>query len=253
MGHDTTDDRALPRFFRLLALTAWIGALWGLMSGLGGPPPISRFLSPDYFRLPEMGAAILILFWFLTYSDIPKSMGMGALAGLIRLALLLLPIIYLPTAVTSELSPAAFTKRFVAGAQIEDRTYAGSAAPAGERFPSSDGRTVNILRLSLQPSEFLGRRTRTEGLIYRSGELGENRFYCYRLLMWCCAADARPIGVLVESESPITLKSGAWVSVEGIVEKSSFEGKPVIRMKEAAVKEIPPPPNPYVFLGWSLN
>ncbi len=238
-------DATVPRVFKLLVLMAWIGVFWGLMTSVSGAPPISRFLSPDYWWLIKLGTAILIIYCLATYYIIPPHMGMGAFAGLIQVGLLMLPIIYLPTAVSSQLSPVAFEKRSV------DKIYGGNTAGRESDSQASvaggEGGRVSLSNLTRKPSAFEGRKVITEGMVYRDEKLGENRFICFRLLIWCCAADARPVGILVQVKNSIDVPAGQWVRVEGVVEKSVIGGRKVIQIDNAEVKTIEPPGIPYLF------
>ncbi len=67
------------------------------------------------------------------------------------------------------------------------------------------------------------------------------RFKLVRMFMTCCAADARPVGVVVESDSAATLTEMSWVRVIGEVEFPLLNGKPaaVVIAKEV-VKTNPP-------------
>ena len=245
---DNPNSSSVPRFLKLLVLFAWIGVFWGLLNSMGGMPPIARFLSPDYWWLIKMAAAIMIIYAISTYYIVPHGMGMGALAGLVQAGLLVLPIIYLPTAVSTQFSPAAFEKRsvgknFCGGEIVEgDRDSLAAKPPAGLKAGS-----VSLLDLSRRPSEFEGRRVTTEGMVYHEDALGKHRFLCYRLLMWCCAADARPIGVLVQPRTQTKLGKGQWARVEGIVEKSLLNGRRLITIKDAEVEEIDAPSTPFIF------
>jgi uncharacterized repeat protein (TIGR03943 family) len=240
-------NSSVPRIFKLLVLGSWIGVFSGLMTSIDGTPPIARFLNPDYWWLIKAGTAALLAYALTTYHTIPQNMGMGALAGLIQVGLLVLPIIYLPSALSSELSVAAFEKRSLIKSFGAGSDYSEWQSNVPNRSPGRKNRIVSLLLLALQPKSYTGERVAIEGIVYRHESLGEERFFCYRLLMWCCAADARPIGVLVEPNIPVLLRSGQWVRVEGTIAESRFRGRQIMMMKDSRVREIDPPQTPYLF------
>lgn len=240
--HTDHVDSPLPRFFKLLVITAWLGVCAGLMTGIGGPPPAAQFLSPDYWWLLKLAAGVLVGYFFITYySDNPASVAsLGR--SLIAAGLLLLPVFYLQIAVGSSFSIDAMEKRAV-----------GLLATSGNSMGLRSGDAVSatgtpsVFRLSMDPGPFMGKEIATVGMVYHGDSLPENTFYCYRMLMWCCAADARPVGVLVHYDKASELKVGTWVEIEGIVGKTEVKGHELPSITARRVEETAPPGIPYVF------
>jgi putative membrane protein len=80
-----------------------------------------------------------------------------------------------------------------------------------------------MLDLASEPDKYVGKKVAAVGRVYRDDKMPENSFFCYRLLMFCCAADAVPVGVLIEYDKAKTLKKGAWVRVEGILKSTDIK------------------------------
>lgn len=74
------------------------------------------------------------------------------------------------------------------------------------------------------------------------------RFSLIRMLMMCCAADARPLGVWVShAETPDTPEEMAWVKVKGRVEFPLVEGIRLPIIRASAITPCPPPREWFLF------
>ena len=104
----------------------------------------------------------------------------------------------------------------------------------------------SLLRLVLDSKPYQGRRVTTMGMAYWDEKVPGHTFFCYRLTMYCCAADARPVGVLVEYDKPKTLKKGDWVRVEGTVGFGTFKDQRVTKITADKVTPTAPPADPYL-------
>ena len=67
------------------------------------------------------------------------------------------------------------------------------------------------------------------------------RFKLVRMFMVCCAADARPVAVLVESDTHPTGEEMSWIKVVGTVEFPVENGRPVAVVKASKVTATDPP------------
>lgn len=241
MENDSAQE--MPRVFKLLVLMAWIGTFVGLITNLSGAPPVAQLLSPDFWWLLKMGTGVLLVYFFGTYHTAP--MIRRPVWGLIQAGLLLVPLLYLPLALSSQFSPLAFEKRSVAGSY----TDAGPSGPlsTGPRGEKEHNGQYSLLDLASNRDQLVGTEVSTTGIVHLDERLPEDTFFCYRLLVWCCVADARPIGILVKLQGSSALKSGTWVRVQGIVEKSKFNDHEATRIQARSVEEIAPPQVQYIF------
>jgi uncharacterized membrane protein YcgQ (UPF0703/DUF1980 family) len=64
--------------------------------------------------------------------------------------------------------------------------------------------------------------------------------------MYCCAADAKPIGVSVQFEKAETLNRGDWVKVEGTVGFTDIEDDHVPKIMAQKMEPISPPKDQYL-------
>ena len=95
--------------------------------------------------------------------------------------------------------------------------------------PQFEGKTVEVVGQFMPPDA--GKET----------DADKPRFRLVRMFMVCCAADARPVAVNVESPQPAKLAEMAWTKVVGTVAFSQ-EGERhnvVVRSRSATVTEPP--------------
>src|SRR5208283_5230857 len=106
-------DRKRISFHRVLqsiVVLAWIVAFWFLFRIEGGPL-LGKFLRADYWWLAELGTTILVIF-LLSLAYYPRhDCGRCGVGLVIRMGIMVLPLLYLPTAGVSQLSPDAAKKR----------------------------------------------------------------------------------------------------------------------------------------------
>jgi putative membrane protein len=228
----------------LIVLVAWIAAFCLLLQGVGGMYLIAKFLRPDYWWLVEIGAAILIIFVIANVYCDPHNRGKKGVTLLVQIGILLLPLLYLPQAVMSELSPEALEKRSI------DMTHSGQSSMAA-KSPKTEAADLpndpSLLRLVTDAKSYEGRKISTIGMVYTNDKLPQNTFFCYQLLMFCCAADARPVGVLVKYDESSSLTVGSWIKVEGKLGIETIEDKQIIQITAERVESIDPPKEQFLF------
>jgi putative membrane protein len=81
-----------------------------------------------------------------------------------------------------------------------------------------------------------------KGFVFRDPEImADNQFVPARMLMYCCAADATPCGMLCEYDKAAGLEEGAWVTVTGVIHVEEFQGErqPVLLASEVSPAEKP--------------
>jgi hypothetical protein len=96
------------------------------------------------------------------------------------------------------------------------------------------GETEESLR-----KEFTGKTIEVVGQ-YLPGSKS-NEFKIVRMLIVCCAADARPIAVSVRSENPVSVADMSWVKVIGTAEFQENGAKAKVTFKADKVEPTDPP------------
>lgn len=128
-----------------------------------------------------------------------------------------------------------------------------SFAAFGRRLASqnpvrvSDERFIETLTaLDMYRSAFAGKTVKLTGFVYRERGMDNRQFGATRFAVSCCSADAYPYGILVRSDHAAALETNEWVSVEGTLTTTVYDGEEVIQIDAARILRVPVPDEPYV-------
>ncbi len=250
---------SFSNLFRMCVTLVWILVFWVLSVRLGGVPLLAKFLHPSYWWMIDLGTGILVCFLISLAYCKPDPNPRRGFRLLMHIAVMLIPVLYLPLAVESRLSPDSARSRSVhlmrlvgtpngaAGHATPDKPIQDVESTTPPPETSSVHETVSLLDLQLAGPARSGRRVITEGAVYVDEKLPPGTFFCYRLLMWCCAADARPIGAIIRYTGATGVKSGDWVSIEGTVASGVINGHRVLQIVAENVTIGEQPKTPYLF------
>jgi len=249
--------RQFSFFAPALVMSAWATVmLHTIASG-----HINRLLSP-MFRSYVLGAAILLmvlsalyLFLYEPSAETPKPAlaPTGRLRQLGRWMMLLIPVI-----AASVLSPAAFSS-----STLEKRGL--DAAPASYQMPtwSTTGQTdakavvdsdpnqlapvevTDLITISKSPSlikGFDGRKVHVVGLFNNSS----GNLKLYRMIMWCCAADAQPMSIALTGNTTGDWKNEQWLEIVGTARFPSTLGHVVPQVEVESIKATQEPDEPFL-------
>lgn len=113
-----------------------------------------------------------------------------------------------------------------------------------------------MMALYMDPSRHRGRRLRLVGMAMRDATVEPDGWHVGRMMVWCCAADASPLGLNpVGTIHGDPLVEGEWVAVEGILgtRRARLPGLseerviPVLRYVTATRVAAPPQENVFPF------
>ncbi|WP_217597567.1 TIGR03943 family protein [Cohnella sp. GbtcB17] len=110
-----------------------------------------------------------------------------------------------------------------------------------------------LTTLSFFPDSFVGRRASISGFVYRDDTIGDGQFVLGRFAVQCCAADAIPYGIVVESPDAAKYASDEWMTVTGTLAKTTVDGDEVLLLKADAATKIEPAADPYVYPDMSFG
>jgi putative membrane protein len=256
-----------PGILQAIVVVAWMLAFGWLGRGSGDDALLGRFIRSDYWWLVYIGIGILIALAASLMVRPPRQSGVNVLRRVLQIGILLLPLFYLPLAVTSELSTDAAEKRSLFTPRVavsrprtprqvnpqqwrqgqQMRQTQMTVAVASKPAPTPVKRAKpGLLDLVTDPEDFEGADVTLLGIVHRDKRLAANSFFCYRLVMVCCAADATPAGVIVKWPSSAKLKTGAWVKVHGKVTFTTFEGSDYPAISAVSVEKTRPPKNRFL-------
>ncbi|MEM7344689.1 MAG: TIGR03943 family protein, partial [Chloroflexota bacterium] len=168
----------------------------------------------------------------------------------VGLALVALPIVLGLAVQPRPLGAAAMVNRDVT---IESLT---SAAAPEEGFvlnrPAGEKNILDWLvefRAAPDLSTFEGQEAELIGFVYRDDRFGADQFMVSRFVLSCCAADAAPLGLIVEWPDAPELADDQWVEVKGHLTPSNFAGEdlPILVAESVTLTDIPDRPYLYPF------
>ncbi|MBX3048020.1 MAG: TIGR03943 family protein [Anaerolineales bacterium] len=106
---------------------------------------------------------------------------------------------------------------------------------------------VRTFNFASDPSIYTGEPADVIGFVYHDDRLGADEFMVGRFAVTCCVADAFAVGVIVRTPQAADWPSNAWVHISGQVAVGQFDGRPYPVIEAASIKEVPVPPQPYLF------
>jgi uncharacterized repeat protein (TIGR03943 family) len=262
-----TLGRWIVRALALGACLAWIGALaWLLLDGR-----YLYFLAPSYRGLLVAGGVVLAAFaGAVALRGLPGPHGAcSPSAAWLPVAICLVPLAFL--VVNPHPTPSSFSlevqaklnylwrsqdalgladlPRPAADANTTPaRQAAPSSGPAGAAGTSANSpEQLDIMDLFIRYPKNIGRNVEVIGVVCRQPNLPPGTFAVFRYLITCCAADARPVAVLVTRAEGVgePPPANTWVRLRGTVARTNVRGLDLPMLKAQEVTPIPAPANPY--------
>jgi uncharacterized low-complexity protein len=165
-----------------------------------------------------------------------------------KYAVLLLPVVLYLLQLPNEAFSADYMRRNLDASELESSTR--EVAAKGKRAAGLGFRELADAAYDPKKREYFEGFVGELRGVYMPVGNNDKEFTLVRLNMKCCGADAIPVQVRIVSPSPVNIKPGTWVAVEGKVEFRKASGKDrwfamLILDSAGAVREIPPEPNPY--------
>ena len=223
----------------------------------------TAFLRPEFGLL--LVIALFISVGFLVASLRGERRRKIEMAGLMRALVLMLPILYVTIMPKASLGTDSFKKRFIGPVPMTEDWAAESSSPIlnvekpsepssekEEEIAQEQLEEATILEILTNHARYQKKRVSVIGMIFHDEQgkklyLGKNKTVLYRFQISCCAADALPFGIIVDSGHVAEFKNDQWVRVEGTFKmtKSGLKWFPVL--KRAAITAIDAPKMPYLF------
>ncbi len=265
-------SRVLSGVLPLLSLTAWAGLLvWFYFD-----PAINSLTNPFLHRwilLAGIFLVVIVIFRFVEIArfgtaalncgeecrDTPELTG-GKVIGFFALII--------PVCIAFLVDPTSFSAQFVRNRGVEmspPKTVMQQGLPqmTPEEIQSvlQEGSVyetdvVEILMLAddTVARDALERKvvSLTAQIVYPENTEGDDQkneksFYAVRLYMLCCAADARPIGILVKSPVPVDAKEMSWGRLTGILNYVNYNGRLVPEITLTDFQKSDAPEEQYLF------
>jgi uncharacterized repeat protein (TIGR03943 family) len=204
---------------------------------------IASYLHPAFHIYTAISAGVLLLLALAMLLTIP---GESVKHGLSRMGILPFLLLTIPLLAATKLSPSNFGATAVMNRGMVDNIadLPGFSPPQDPALPSADGsvkegtmmdpslylkrnadgyiaaETVDLLYAAGEPAmreDFENKQVEVTGqfLPALAGNPNGDRFNLTRLFVMCCAADARPVAISVQSQPSTDLPKMTWVKVRG--------------------------------------
>lgn len=107
---------------------------------------------------------------------------------------------------------------------------------------------VRALNMDPEPSKYIGQKVKLNGFIIIDETISSDHFYIAKFMISCCAADARPLAMLVKYDSSkLQIGNDMWIELEGTFIEEDINGQRTAVINANNIKEIPIPENPYEY------
>ncbi|MCS7146648.1 MAG: TIGR03943 family protein [Geminocystis sp.] len=113
---------------------------------------------------------------------------------------------------------------------------------------------IRTLSVYPEPDNYVGQRADISGFVVYGENLPENYIYLSRFVLTCCAADAYPVGMLVELPQPrYKYPPDSWLQVRGVMKVANLPtlsektARRQLALQAEEVIRIAAPKNPYQY------
>jgi putative membrane protein len=110
-----------------------------------------------------------------------------------------------------------------------------------------------LTTVDLYLDKFIGKKIELDGFIYRQENMSDNQFVVGRFAIQCCSADASPYGLLVEYDRAQVLATDSWIHAVGTIEKTTFNGNEIMKLKLEKFTKIEAPATQYVYPNYEFG
>lgn len=107
--------------------------------------------------------------------------------------------------------------------------------------------TEAMFEINNYPSDYEGKKITMDGFVFQSLELANSQISLVRYVVMCCTADSLPYGLMCEGIETKKYPDGTWLSIEGIIRRSTYDGKDAATIKITSLQKIEAPKDPYVY------
>ncbi len=234
------DDPPKSGLFRLLlpgAYALWTGALGWLIIGRR----FGVYLQPKLEPVLIGGVVLSALFLIAALRRLRDPAAGTGRGTLLKAAILVIPLAYMLYVGDAVLGSYALSKRPVDQISVV-MGDADAVGPAVDPDPDAATIRVGFNDLLLHWQRYKDRRVVVTGLLSRDQRAPDGFCIVFRFIIWCCAADAEPMGMLVTDDRLGDLRNDQWIRVEGIYRVKRINGLPMGYIEAESLAAPPPPP-----------
>ena len=205
------------------------------------------FLHPRLLPFLLAGIGIIICFILALMINQRRHPAVFFSRKAIRTIVILMPLIFMYTAAEQTMGVHALTKKITG--EKQGTVFSQQNDTAFESGDSGTTCNLSLLDIARKMKDFTGKRVITEGLVYVDPNVPADHLMLFRFAIFCCAADATPVWVLVKTEGKASFENESWIQVDGTLEIVNRQGNdiPLIRAKKITRMKPPPAGAQYLF------
>lgn len=212
---------------------------------------LSYLIHPRYTYFTLFAAIIAVIVGFIgiifNFNVVTKTQRVKGeiFRNLIKLLLVGI-LIYLPNFQINPLSSATFSQRSLDlnTLNVDDLQTSELSNFVKNTENITLGEWVKATNLNPDLQDYAGKKVKVSGFVYKTVHADDDLFMVSRFVVTCCAVDARPVGILVDSAQQF--EQDKWVEVKGEFEIREIDGEDHLVIKASGIKEIEIPDQPYI-------
>ena len=238
------------QLLKIFTLLLWSLFLASLLTF--GKNDLSRLLHPRLWWLVACGALLFFIFFIRkTLSFRRHSPHPGASRQWPALLLLCLPLLFFLQIPGARFTSDTFQMRRVSSTTLDAPDYSMDTAvptPGTDETAAADpAGEVNLLQLYSNQEHYLDTEIAVRCQTFVDERLPENTVMCYRYLITCCAADARPLFIFLQRPKGLAIKNDAWISTRGKMTLIQNDNISVPTLKIEDVLYVDEPDFPFLY------
>lgn len=236
----------VKKMLQTIILGSWTVFLIWLLSA--GQRQLAKLLHPNLWWLLHGAVFVLVLFILSQYKRQNTSTNpQTSLLQIPAYLILFLPILFYLPAKTSQLDSASFEKRSL----ITDNRILPSKTTSGQILSDNPDEQANsdtsLTQLNFNFKNYEGKEVEVVCRTYLNDRLPEKRIMCYRFLITCCAADARPIFIFLQPPDDTTIEHDKWIKATGILNSIRYAEHDLPSLTAETIEYVEEPLFPYAY------
>ncbi|MGD8522643.1 MAG: TIGR03943 family protein [Desulfobacterales bacterium] len=221
----------------------WIDSYLWLLRG----NRYKAFIHPKLRPIMILALVLLLIYMVALISGFSqKKSRPNIMDAWLRAAILFLPALFLWSVYGQSLGAHALVNKTFDADEI---ILTPQPQPEQKSIRDSSVKSASLLDLLKNSDEFEGTQVVTEGMVFRNKKSPEKNFKIFRFAIICCAADALPLSISVNSEETQKLENETWIRVKGKFKMNRISGRQVVSIDAHTIEIIstPPPEKQYLF------
>ncbi|AOZ94395.1 TIGR03943 family putative permease subunit [Paenibacillus crassostreae] len=140
------------------------------------------------------------------------------------------------------------TKLFPSDEYTEDYALLGMRLYKKEMITIEEEGYMELLTsIDLYIENFIGKKIKMTGFVYREDDMLSNQFVISRLTMQCCSADTAPYGIMVESVDATNFAEDTWVELTGTIGQTTYNSNEIMKIDAISLTPTDASATPYIY------